>query len=149
MLDIGEKAPDFSAPDQHGNMHSLSDYAGRWVLLYFYPKDDTPGCTKEAKAFRDTFQHYLDQNINVVGISPDSVTRHKRFAAKYHLPFSLLSDPSRKIIKAYGALGVFNRVKRISYLINDQSIVAKTYPKVTPDQHANEILQDFTNLTCP
>lgn len=147
MLTIGEKAPNFSAPDQNGDQHQLSDYQGRWILLYFYPKDDTPGCAKEAQAFRDAFQKFIHKNIVVLGVSADSVSSHKRFAAKYHLPFSLLSDQDRHIIQKYGAAGFAGLVKRVSFLINQRGIVAKIYPAVKPEKHAAQILRDHNLLT--
>src|SRR3990167_8144531 len=103
-IKLGDMAPVFSLPDQNGKTHNLSDYKGKWVLLYFYPKDDTPGCTKEACGIRDSFGQ-LSTMAEVVGISRDSVKSHKKFADKYGLPFTLLSDPEAKVIKAYGAWG--------------------------------------------
>lgn len=146
MLTVGEKAPNFAAPDQHAEQHQLSDYKGRWVLLYFYPKDDTPGCTKEAQAFRDAFQKFIHKNLVVLGVSADSVSSHKRFAAKYHLPFSLLSDQDRRIIQEYGAAGSAGQVKRVSLLINHRGIIAKIYPTVKPEKHAAQILHDYLQL---
>src|SRR5689334_11063636 len=100
-----KKAFPFSLPDQQGMNHSLTDYAGKWVLLYFYPKDDTPGCTKEACGFRDISEEYKKRNIQVLGISKDTIASHKKFVEKYHLSFPLLSDESIEVIKAYGAWG--------------------------------------------
>lgn len=144
-----EKAPEFTLPDQNGKIHSLSDYAGSWVLVYFYPKDDTPGCTKEACAFRDLSADYKKRNIIVLGISKDSVASHKKFAEKYHLTFPLLSDESKETIKAYGAWGekkfmgrTFDGVKRYSYLIDPKQMIHKKYQEVDVFKHAQEILAD-------
>lgn len=145
-----KKAPNFTLPDQQGKAHSLSDYRGKWIIIYFYPKDDTPGCTKEACGFRDISSVYKEKNISVVGISKDSVASHKRFAEKYHLTFPLLSDESTEIIKAYGAWGekkfmgrIFDGVKRISFLINPDQTIEKEYLKVDVFAHAQEILKDI------
>jgi len=139
-----EKAPSFVGIDQNGKKHQLSDYKGKWLLLYFYPKDNTPGCTKEACSFRDQF-HDLKGKVEVLGVSHDGLESHQRFAEKYKLPFLLLSDPKREIIKAYEANG-FLFTKRISYLINPQGKIAKIYTKVSPGQHAEEVLKDYEGL---
>lgn len=135
-------APSFSAPDQDGNIHTLADYEGKFLLLYFYPKDDTPGCTKEACAFRDQYEN-LKQHVEILGVSADSSTSHIKFREKYSLPFPLLSDSDKKIIQAYGADGVVFP-KRVSFLIGPDSKIVKVYPKVNPDKHAAEILNDVT-----
>jgi len=144
-----KKAPDFSLPDQDGIVRTLSSYKGSWVLVYFYPKDDTPGCTKEACGFRDLASEYKKNNIVILGISKDSVASHKKFAEKYHLSFPLLSDETKDIIKAYGAWGekkfmgrVFDGVKRISFLINPDQMIQKEYLKVDVFNHSKEIVQD-------
>jgi len=137
----GTKAPPFEGNDQNGKKHSLNDYRGRWLLLYFYPKDDTPGCTKEACAFRDEF-HDLKGKAEVVGVSHDKVESHAKFAEKFKLPFTLISDPERKIIADYGAKGFFF-TKRISYLIDPKGKIAKIYRSVSPRKHAGEILKDL------
>lgn len=149
-----KKAPNFSLQDQNGVRHSLYDYKGRWVVVYFYPKDDTPGCTKEACAFRDVSAVYTNKGIIVLGISKDSIASHKKFAEKYHLTFPLLSDELTDIIKAYGAWGekkfmgrVFNGVKRISFLINPDQTIEKEYLKVDVFAHAQEILKDVESLS--
>lgn len=139
MIAEGEKAPDFSAPDQSGVVRRLSDYVGKWVVLYFYPKDFTFGCTAEACAFRDTYSE-LKRYAAVLGVSRDTEKSHSKFAEKHSLPFTLLSDPGKKIISAYGAGGAFTR--RITYVIAPDQTVAKAYPKVTPATHAREVL-DF------
>lgn len=149
-----KKAPSFSLPDQFGRIHSLSEYQGKWLLVYFYPKDDTPGCTKEACGFRDIATEFVKQDIVVIGISKDSVQSHKKFAEKYHLSFTLLSDESTDTIKAYGAWGekkfmgrTFDGVKRISFLIGPEQTIRKEYSKVDVFSHAKDILQDKQTLT--
>ncbi|HKZ35055.1 MAG TPA: thioredoxin-dependent thiol peroxidase [Patescibacteria group bacterium] len=143
------KAKDFNLPDENGKYHRLSDYLGKWVVLYFYPKDDTPGCTKEACSFRDYFGELKKYGVVILGISKDSVASHKKFSDKYHLPFSLLSDETKETLKAYGAWGVkkfvgkeFEGVLRNTYLIDGNGDVRKTYEKVNPLTHAQEILYD-------
>ena len=137
----GEKAADFSLPDENGKVRSLSDYSGKWVLLYFYPKNFTPGCTKEACSLRDNFSK-LQKKLAILGVSADSVTSHKKFSEKYSLPFTLLSDPQRKVINLYGANGIMF-AKRVSFLINPKGVIEKVYDKVDPEKHAEEILQDL------
>ena len=138
------KAPDFEAPDQNGKIHSLDDYRGKWILLYFYPKDHTPGCTVEACQLRDHFES-LRKNLEVVGVSHDKVESHFKFASKHQLPFTLLSDPEKEIIKAYGVNG-FLFTRRISFLIDPEGKIIKIYKKVSPRNHAKEILEDFKKL---
>lgn len=149
-----KKAYNFSLLDQNGVVHSLADYAGKWLLLYFYPKDDTPGCTKEACAFRDISSEYKKNDITVVGISKDSITSHKKFVEKYQLTFPLLSDESTQVIKSYGAWGekkfmgkVFDGVKRISFLIDPNQMIQREYDSVNVFTHANDILRDFQSLS--
>lgn len=148
------KAPSFALPDQDGVIRSLKDYAGKWIILYFYPKDDTPGCTKEACGFRDIASEYTNRNIIVLGISKDSVVSHKKFADKHHLTFPLLSDETKKVIQAYGAWGekkfmgrVFDGIKRISFLIGPDQLIKKEYAKVDVFNHAKEILLDVDTLS--
>ncbi len=147
------KAINFSLPDQNNKIHNLEDYKGQWVVVYFYPHDDTPGCTKEACGFRDKSQPYKDQNIIILGISKDSVDSHKKFAEKYHLNFPLLSDESKDTIKAYGAWGekkflgkTFEGVLRKTFLIGPTGEIRKIYDKVDVFNHANTILQDVKML---
>jgi thioredoxin-dependent peroxiredoxin len=154
MILLNKKAPNFSLLDQDGTVHSLSEYNGKWLLIYFYPKDDTPGCTKEACGFRDVAGEYKKKQIEVVGISKDSVESHKKFADKYHLSFTLLSDESKEIINAYGAWGekkfmgkVFDGVKRISFIIGPDQMIKKEYEKVDVFAHAQEILKDIEALS--
>lgn len=142
------KAPDFSLQDQDGKTHTLADYAGKWLLVYFYPKDDTPGCTKEACNFRDGFHMFKEKDMAILGISKDSVASHKKFAEKFSLNFPLLSDESAEVIKAYGAWterGFMGRpgILRNSYLINPEGEIVKEYKKVKPELHADEIVSDL------
>ncbi|MBI2036657.1 peroxiredoxin [Candidatus Microgenomates bacterium] len=130
-------APDFTLFDQNNVIHSLSDYKGKWLIVYFYPKDQTPGCIKEACSFRDQISEFTKRNIAVVGISKDSVASHQKFADKYHLPFPLLSDEKADVIKAYGAWG------RNTYVINPQREIVKTYKGVNPLTHVSQILKDL------
>ncbi len=142
-------APEFNLPDQTGKMHSLADYKGKWLLVYFYPKDDTPGCTKEACNFRDALDEYLKRGISILGISKDSVKSHDKFANKYSLNFPILSDESLNTIKAFGAWGKkklygreYDGIFRNSYLINPQGEIVKTYTGVKPEIHSAQILND-------
>ena len=146
----GSKAPDFSLPDQDGEMHKLSDYKGKWVLLYFYPKDDTPGCTVEACTIRDQFQDFKKIKAVVLGVSKDSVESHRKFADAYDLPFTLLSDEDKEVINKYGVWGEKNMmgrkymgVKRMSYLIDPVGKIKKVYENVKPPKHAGEVLEDI------
>jgi peroxiredoxin Q/BCP len=139
-------ASDFTLTDQDGMPRSLSDYAGKWLVLYFYPKDDTPGCTKEACAFRDGRDALIAGGAQVVGVSQDSVASHKAFADKYDLNFTLLSDGSASTAKAYGALSDTGANKRMTFLIDPQSRVAKIYPDVSPVDHASQVLADLRKL---
>ena len=140
MLDLHAMAPDFTAVDQDNRSVSLQDFRGKYVILYFYPKDDTPGCTTEACSLRDNYKD-LQEKAVVIGVSTDSVASHKKFADKYHLPFILLADTEKTIIKAYDADGIF--AKRITYLIDPDGKIVKAYPKVDPSTHAEEILRDI------
>jgi peroxiredoxin Q/BCP len=141
MLKANDKAPDFTLPDETGKEYKLSDYSGNWVLLYFYPKDFTSGCTKEACSLRDNFGKLKDKVI-IIGVSADSVESHKKFSKKYTLPFTLLSDSGRNVIKLYGATG-FIFAKRVSFLINPKGVIEKVYDKVNPETHTDEILADM------
>ncbi len=141
MLEISTKAPDFSLPDADGKTHSLSQYAGNWVLIYFYPKDDTPGCTIEACSFRDNFPKFDDKKIKVLGISADTVSSHKKFSEKHSLNFTLLADQKKDVIGAYDAGGIFTR--RISYLVDPSGNIFTAYAKVEPASHAEQVLADL------
>jgi thioredoxin-dependent peroxiredoxin len=145
MLEVKTLAPDFKLLDQDGLAHSLSYHKGGYVLVYFYPKDDTPGCTAEACAIRDAYKDFESNGVKVFGISADSVESHKKFVKKYELPFTLLSDPTKEVIAAYGAKGL-PFTKRISYLIGPDGMIAKVYPKVDPAHHGVEILKDILAL---
>jgi peroxiredoxin Q/BCP len=144
VLYLGDTAPAFSTSDQNGEIHALSDYVGRWLLLYFYPKDDTPGCTKEACEFRDHYAE-LSKYIAILGVSKDDAVSHRYFAEKFLLPFPLLADPDRTIITAYGADGVIFP-KRVSFLIDPKGNIAKIYDKVDSEIHAQEALRDGAEL---
>ncbi len=145
MISSQQSAPNFTLENAENNMVSLSDFSGKWVLLYFYPKDDTPGCTTEACTLRDNFPFYEDTGISVIGISCDTPISHKRFKEKYDLPFELLSDIDGKVSETYGS-GVGETSKRISYLINPEGIIAKAYPEVNPATHAQEVLEDLKKI---
>ncbi len=147
MLEVGTKAPEFTLPDKDGNPVSLSDFLGKKVVLYFYPKDNTPGCTKQACAFAASYEGFKAKNVAVIGVSKDSVTSHQKFAAKYDLPFLLLSDPELQAIQAYGVWQekklygkVSMGVVRSTYLIDEQGVIARVMPKVKPDTNAADIL---------
>ena len=147
MLEVGMKAPLFTLPDQNGHLVSLSDFLGKKVVLYFYPKDNTPGCTRQACAFGESYEAFWAKNTVVIGISKDSTASHLRFAEKYHLPFILLSDPELQAIQAYGVwqekklYGKVNMgVVRSTYLIDEQGMIEKVMPKVKPDTNAGELL---------
>ncbi len=146
MLTEGQIAPQFTLSNQDGVHRMLSDFIGSWVILYFYPKDDTPGCTTEACTFRDNFPFYEEVGIAVVGISKDSPESHKKFKERYELPFELLSDPEGITIRAYGAEKETGGVARISYLMRPDGTIAKAYPTVSPATHAEEVLRDMTAL---
>ncbi len=147
MLEVGTKAPDFTLNDKNGSPVTLSGFLGRKVVLYFYPRDNTPGCTRQACAFAQNYQTFTEENVVVIGISKDSVASHLKFAQKYDLPFLLLSDPDHAVIEAYGAWQekklygkVSMGVVRSTYLINEEGIIEKVMPKVKPDTNAAEIL---------
>ena len=147
LLEVGTKAPDFTLPDKDGNPVSLSDFAGKKVVLYFYPKDNTPGCTRQACAFAFHYGEFARRGVEVIGISKDSVASHVKFAQKYDLPFLLLADPDRTAIEAYGVWQekklygkVSMGVVRATYLIDEQGMIEAVMPKVKPDTNAEEIL---------
>jgi peroxiredoxin Q/BCP len=147
---VGDAAPAFSLPDAKGETHKLSDYAGRWLVLYFYPKDDTPGCTKQACNFRDDLFQLEKLGAKVVGVSVDDTDSHAAFARKYSLPFPLLSDKDGKVADSYGALmnlGVIKKAKRYTFLIDPQGKIAKTYLSVDTSRHSQEIIDDLKQLT--
>ena len=148
MIEIGTKAPDFTLKDKNGNDISLSDFLGKKIVLYFYPKDNTPGCTRQACAFAGTYEKFKNKNIEVIGISKDSVASHVKFAEKYDLPFILLSDPERKAIEAYEVWQekkmcgkVSMGVVRTTFIIDENGNIETIMPKVKPDTNASEILE--------
>lgn len=152
-LKIGQSAPNFTLPDQNGKDHKLSDYKGSWVLVYFYPKDDTPGCTKEACSIRDNFPKFKKSKAIVLGVSVDSVKSHAKFAEKYDLPFILLSDEDKKVVKKYGVWAKkkfmgkeYMGTVRTSFLIDPAGKIAKIYEKVNPETHAEEVLKDLQKI---
>lgn len=147
MLEPGSKAPDFTLKGKDGNETRLTDFAGKKVVLYFYPKDNTPGCTRQACAFAQAYEGFKAKNIVVIGISKDSVASHQKFAEKYQLPFILLSDPEKEIIQAYDVWKekklygkVSFGVERSTYIIDENGIIEKALAKVKPDTNAAEIL---------
>jgi peroxiredoxin Q/BCP len=151
MLKPGDTAPSFSTTDGEGRTVKLKDFKGQKVVLYFYPKDDTPGCTKEACSFRDDFATFKKRGINVLGVSPDNEASHKKFAGKYHLPFTLLSDPDHAIADAYGTYGqkkfmgrTYMGILRTTFLIDEKGKIKKVFEKVKPDEHAREVLEAFS-----
>jgi len=141
------QAPDFTLVDQDGKSHSLADYAGKWLVLYFYPKDNTPGCTKEACSFRDGREQIRELgNVEVVGVSKDSVESHKKFSAEHQLNFTLLSDPDHEVIEAYGAWGGLLGTKRNTVIIDPRGEVKKQYIGVDPATHVSDIITDLKML---
>jgi len=149
-LNPGDPAPDFSLPDAEGNLVRLTDLRGQWVVLYFYPRDSTPGCTKEACGFRDRYPDFQERGIAVMGISPDPAAAHRKFIEKYHLPFPLLCDVDAQVATAYGSYGLkklmgkeFNGVYRHTFVIGPDGKIAKIYRKVKPDSHADQVLDDL------
>jgi len=147
------KAPAFSLPDQNKQVHALADYAGKWLVIYFYPKDDTPGCTTEACAFRDAWSQYEEQGIAVVGISKDTAGSHQRFSQKFELNFPILSDRSTETIQAYGAWGTkkfmgkeFQGIIRKTFIVNPAGEIVKEYVGMDVAVHAQEILADIASL---
>jgi len=147
---VGQPAPDFSLLDARRQPHKLADYAGRWLVLYFYPKDDTPGCTKEACHFRDDLAHLEKLGAKVVGVSVDDTSSHAKFANKYKLPFPLLADKDGKVADSYGALmnlGIIKKAKRYTFLISPEGNVAKIYLNVDTSRHSQEIIDDLKKLT--
>ena len=148
MIKEGEKAPDFNLEDDQGKKVSLGGFRGKKVILYFYPKDNTPGCTKEACSLRDMNDAILEKGAVVIGISADSVKSHSNFKKKYSLPFYLLSDPDKKVIQAYGVLGdkkmygkIYKGIIRSTFIIGEDGVIQKVFPKVTPREHGKEVLE--------
>lgn len=149
----GTKAPAFTLPDQAGEAHRLKDYVGKWVVLYFYPKDDTPGCTVEACSFRDRFSAFKKTGAIVLGVSADPVKKHAKFAEKYQLPFALLADEDKETLKAYGVWAKkkfmgreYMGILRTTFLIDPHGKIARVYENVKPSEHAEEIVADLKIL---
>lgn len=147
------KAPNFTLLDQHEVSHSLSDYRGKKVLLYFYPKDDTPGCTAEACGFRDSLNDLQGKGVQVIGVSCDDVASHKKFAEKFHLNFPLLADTDRTVVAAYGVWKekslygrLFHGINRESFLISESGEILKHYTKVKAEEHPAEVLNDISSV---
>lgn len=154
MLTVGDKAPDFSLPDQNGVVHTLNEVRGSFALLYFYPKDATPGCTVEAQTIRDSFPDFGALSVKVFGISADSVASHKKFADKHNLPFTLLADTEKDMVRAYGVWGTkklmgreYDGIHRTSFLIAPDGTIAKVYEQVKPAEHAAQVLRDVKELS--
>lgn len=153
MLKEGTSAPDFTLFDQDGKGHTLSDYQDAWKIVYFYPRDNTPGCTKEACAITEVYNDFEKKGVKVFGLSKDSIKSHKKFAEKFSIPFALLSDESTKTIQAYKAWQKkklagreYMGIVRVSYLLDEKNVIIKAYPKVTPAEHAVELLNDIKLL---
>ena len=152
MPDVGDLAPDIALPDETGAVHRLTDRRGSWTVLYFYPKDDTPGCTKEACSFRDSHSVYEERGVKVLGVSLDDEASHQAFTSKYRLPFTLLSDTDHSVSDAYGVYGErtssstgqkYMGVARKTFLIDEQGRVKKVFDKVNVEEHADEVLEAF------
>ncbi len=148
MLKVGDKAPDFKLKDQKGKTHELSSYLGKRVVLYFYPKDDTPGCTKEACSLRDGLPLLSKSNFAVLGISADTIESHADFSKKFKLNFPILADPEMSVIKEYGAYGkknmygkIYEGILRYTYLIDERGIITKIFKKVDAENHASQVLK--------
>ena len=149
-LELNTPAPNFELSDQNGELHKLSDYLGKRVVLYFYPKDDTPGCTAEACSFRDNYSVFKQNNIVILGVSADSAKSHAKFQEKYELPFTLLSDTDHTVSEAYGVWGLkkymgreYFGINRTTFLIDEEGNLVKVYEKVKPAEHAQEIIEEF------
>jgi len=150
MLKEGDSAPDFTTKNQNGDEVKLSDLKGKRVVLYFYPKDDTPGCTKEACSLRDSFASFEEKGIKVLGVSNDDEKSHRKFISKYSLPFDLLADTDKSLVNAYGVYGEKNMygkkymgINRTTFLIDEDGKIAKIFNKVKVDEHADEVLEAF------
>ena len=151
MVKEGTAAPSFKTTDANGEPVNLKDFRGKKVVLYFYPKDDTPGCTKEACSFRDAFSKFKKQGIAILGVSPDSEKSHQKFTAKYKLPFTLLADTDHSIADAYGVYGekkfmgrTYMGIHRTTFLIDEKGKIKKVFEKVKPEDHADEVLGAFS-----
>ncbi len=152
-LNVGDVATEFSLPDQNSTIRTLGEFSGKWLLIYFYPKDNTPGCTTEACEIRDNWKEFKKTGAEVIGINTDSVESHKKFGEKHSLPFTLLSDTEKKVVEDYGVWGLksfmgksFFGTRRTSFLINPHGKIAKIYEGVKPAEHAEEVLRDIQSL---
>ncbi len=147
---VGQPAPDFRLQDQNGEWHSLADYRGKWVVMYFYPKDNTPGCTAQACALRDDIFAFREVGAVILGVSVDDVASHKAFAEEYSLPFAILADPDKKVATRYGVLtkylGMMELARRDTFIIDPQGRIAKHYAKVDPEGHSEMVLADLKAL---
>ncbi len=149
VLSAGDRAPEFTLTDSKGESHRLSDYQGETIVLYFYPKDDTPGCTKEACSFRDNYQDFEEAGVEVIGISPDSEKSHSKFIQKYELPFTLLSDPDHQVCEAFGVWGLkksfgreYEGVFRTTFVIGPDGKIKRVFENVKPSDHSQEVLEE-------
>lgn len=150
VLKVGEKAPEFTLRDSEGKLHKLSEYAGETIVVYFYPKDDTPGCTKEACSFRDFYADFREAGVTIIGISPDKVDSHKKFKQKFELPFTLLADPGHVVCEAYGVWGLkksfgreYEGVFRTTYIIGPEGKIQRVFENVKPSDHSQEVLREL------
>ena len=147
VLSIGTPAPNFTAKDQNNKTVTLSKFRGKHVILYFYPKDDTPGCAKEACGFRDAHEQFKKKGVAILGVSTDSVESHAAFAKKYNLSFPLVADPDKKIAKAYDVLellsGILGKASRITYVIDKEGVIEEVFTNVNPAEHASDLLTVF------
>jgi peroxiredoxin Q/BCP len=143
---IGARAPDFRLQDQHGKWHTLADYRGKWIALYFYPKDQTPGCTTQACAFRDDIFAFREANAQILGVSIDDVESHKKFAAKHSLPFPILADSKKEVVDRYDVRGFFGFAKRETFLIDPQGMIVKHYVVDDPKTNSQDVLKDIRAL---
>ena len=149
-INTGQVAPNFNLQDQNGEWHTLDNYKGKWVVLFFYPKDQTPGCTTEACNFRDNIFEFKKLNAQILGVSVDDVESHQAFSEKYSLPYPILADVNKECATEYGVLGKFMMMtiaKRQSFLINPEGSIVKHYKKVDPDTHTKEVIVDLKQLT--
>ena len=151
MLKAGEKAPSFKLQDSEGKVHSLEEYQGKTIVVYFYPKDDTPGCTKEACSFRDDYSAFKEAGVEIIGISPDTIESHQKFSEKYDLPFTLLADPDHKVSEAYEVWGQkksfgreYEGVFRTTFIIGPESKIKRVFENVKPSDHSQEVLGEVS-----
>ncbi len=153
LLDVGADAPHFNYMDAEGIQHETKELLGSWWLVYFYPKDNTPGCNKEACGFRDLHPDFSKMSLTVIGVSCDSEKSHLKFRSKFNLPFGLATDETKEIVHRYGIWGkkkfmgkIYEGIHRVSYLINNEGKIAKVYPKVKPPEHASQVLDDVRDF---